>query len=51
VARRGAAVMNIAPEYRECQRAAEERGVPLKEVYQAALEAARTHVEQAKNKQ
>jgi uncharacterized protein (DUF111 family) len=51
VARRGAAVMNVAPEYRECQRAAEERGVPLKEVYQAALEAARTHVEQAKNKQ
>lgn len=51
VARRGAAVMNVAPEYRECQRAAEERGVPLKEVYQAALEAARTHVEQAKGKQ
>lgn len=51
VARRGAAVMNVAPEYRECQRAAEERGVPLKEVYQAALQAARTHVERAKGKQ
>lgn len=51
VARRGAAVMNVAPEYRECQRVAEERGVPLKKVYQAALEAARTHVEQAKNTQ
>jgi hypothetical protein len=51
VARRGAAVMNVAPEYRECQRAAEERGVPLKEVYQAALEAARTHVGRARNKQ
>jgi uncharacterized protein (TIGR00299 family) protein len=41
VARRGQAVVNVAPEYRECQRIAEEQGVPLKEVYQSALEAAR----------
>ena len=48
VARRGEAVMNVAPEYRECQRAAAEQGAPLKDVYQAALEAARAYVEQAK---
>jgi len=41
VARRGKAVLNVAPEYRDCQRIASERGVPLKEVYQAALDAAR----------
>jgi uncharacterized protein (TIGR00299 family) protein len=33
-------VMNIAPEYRDCLRLAEEKGVPLKEIYQAALAAA-----------
>jgi uncharacterized protein (DUF111 family) len=45
---RGKTVLNIAPEHRDCLRAAEEHGVPLKKVYQAALEAARAHVEQAK---
>jgi uncharacterized protein (TIGR00299 family) protein len=34
-------VVNISPEHRDCQRIADERGVPLKEVYQAALSAAR----------
>jgi uncharacterized protein (TIGR00299 family) protein len=34
-------VMNAAPEYRDCLRLAEEKGVPLKEIYQAALAAAR----------
>jgi len=46
VARRGEAVVNVAPEYRECRRIAGERGVPLKEVYQEALEAARAQVGQ-----
>jgi len=44
VARRDGAVVNVAPEYRECQRVARERGVPLKEVCQVALEAARAQV-------
>ncbi|MGB7536978.1 MAG: nickel pincer cofactor biosynthesis protein LarC [Anaerolineales bacterium] len=34
-------VMNAAPEYRDCLRLAEEKGVPLKEVWQAALAAGR----------
>jgi uncharacterized protein (DUF111 family) len=34
-------VMNAAPEYRDCLRLAEEKGVPLKEVWQAALAASR----------
>ena len=34
-------VMNTAPEYRDCLRVAEEKGVPLKDVYQSALAAAR----------
>jgi len=38
VARCGGRVVNVAPEYRECRRIAQERHVPLKEVYQAALE-------------
>jgi uncharacterized protein (TIGR00299 family) protein len=41
VAMRGEAVLNVAPEHRECQRVAEEQGVPLKEVHQAAIAAAR----------
>jgi uncharacterized protein (TIGR00299 family) protein len=41
VSRRGKDVLNIAPEYRDCQRLAAERGVPLKQVHQVALEAAR----------
>jgi uncharacterized protein (TIGR00299 family) protein len=35
-------VMNAAPEYRDCLRLAEEKGVPLKEVWQAALAEARS---------
>jgi uncharacterized protein (TIGR00299 family) protein len=46
VARRGDTVLNVAPEYQECRRIATEQGVPLKEVYQVALEAARVHVRQ-----
>jgi uncharacterized protein (TIGR00299 family) protein len=34
-------VMNAAPEYRDCLRLAEEKGVPLKEIWQAALAASR----------
>jgi len=41
IARRGEVVLNIAPEYRDCQRVAEAQGVPLKVVVQAATEAAR----------
>ena len=48
VARRGETVMNVAPEYRECQRIAEEQGVPLKEVFQLAQEAARAQIGQEK---
>jgi uncharacterized protein (TIGR00299 family) protein len=33
-------VMNVAPEYRDCLRVAEEKKAPLKDVYQAALAAA-----------
>jgi uncharacterized protein (TIGR00299 family) protein len=41
VARRGETVLNVAPEHRDCQRIATERGIPIKEVYQAAMKAAR----------
>ena len=34
-------VMNAAPEYRDCLRLAEEKRIPLKEVWQAALAASR----------
>jgi hypothetical protein len=44
VARRGGQVLNVAPEHRECRRAAEEQGVPLKEVHQAVMVAARAQV-------
>jgi uncharacterized protein (TIGR00299 family) protein len=44
VCQRGETVLNITPEYRDCQRIATEQGVPLKEVHQAALEAARNQV-------
>ncbi len=36
VARRGSAVMNVAPEYHDCQRLAAEKSVPLKQVMLAA---------------
>jgi uncharacterized protein (TIGR00299 family) protein len=42
IARWEGRVMNTAPEYRDCLRLAEEKGVPLKDVHQAALAAART---------
>jgi len=44
VARRGSELLNVAPEHRECQRLAEEQGVPLKEVYQTAVVSARKQV-------
>ncbi len=39
VARRGEMVLNVTPEYRDCQRIATEQGVPLKRVHQAVMEA------------
>ena len=33
--------MGLSPEYEDCRRIALERGVPLQEVYQQALQAAR----------
>jgi len=36
----GADVCSVSPEYEDCRRVAEAGGVPLKEVYRAALEAA-----------
>jgi uncharacterized protein (DUF111 family) len=39
VSRRDESVLNVTPEYRDCQRIAAERGVPIKQVHQAALEA------------
>jgi len=41
VARKGSQILNIAPEYEDCRRLAKEKGVALKEVYQAAMEEAR----------
>ena len=40
VARRNGKVLNVAPEYEDCQRLATERGVPLKQVMAAAQAAA-----------
>ena len=39
VARRGAAVVNVAPEFDECARLAEQHGVPVKEVHAVAVKA------------
>jgi hypothetical protein len=36
VARREGKVLNVAPEYEDCQRLASEKGVPLKQVMMAA---------------
>jgi hypothetical protein len=44
VSRRGETVLNITPEYRDCQRVAAERSVSIKQVHQAALEAARARL-------
>ncbi|SMC00180.1 hypothetical protein SAMN00808754_3320 [Thermanaeromonas toyohensis ToBE] len=38
----GEAIFNVAPEFESCYRLAKEKGLPLKEVYAAALAAART---------
>jgi uncharacterized protein (TIGR00299 family) protein len=43
VARRGEAVVNATPEYRDCQRIAAEHGVSLKDVYRAVIEATGNH--------
>jgi uncharacterized protein (DUF111 family) len=42
VGRRGGHVYNAQPEFDDCQRAAAEKGVPLKEVWAAALAAFRS---------
>ena len=39
IARRGAAVMNVAPEFDDCLRAAESSGRPVKEIYAEAVRA------------
>lgn len=39
IGRRGGAVLNAQPEFEDCQRAATARGVPVKEVWAAALSA------------
>jgi len=41
VGRRGGTVYNAQPEFEDCQRAAEKSGVPVKEVWAAALSAYR----------
>ncbi len=41
VGRRGGVVYNVQPEFEDCQRSAEARGVPVKEVWAAALAAYR----------
>ena len=41
VARRGAAVVNVAPEFEDCARAAREHRVSVKEVHAAAVQASR----------
>jgi uncharacterized protein (TIGR00299 family) protein len=45
VSRRGETALNITPEYRDCQRIATERGVPIKQVHQTVLEATRRQLE------
>lgn len=37
----GSEIINIAPEYEDCKKLAQEQGIALKEVYRVALEAAR----------
>ncbi|MDY6795647.1 MAG: nickel pincer cofactor biosynthesis protein LarC [Actinomycetota bacterium] len=44
VARRENKPVNLAPEYEDCRTAATKHGVPLKDVYSAAEEAARTYM-------
>jgi hypothetical protein len=47
VARREGKVVNVAPEYEDCQRLASEKSVPLKQVMQAAEVAYWNHVKEA----
>lgn len=42
--KRGGCVLNMSPEYEDCRRLAEELGVPVKEVHDAARAAARAAV-------
>ncbi len=44
VARQGEQVLNVQPEYRECLQVAQKQDLPLKEVHQVVLEAARAHL-------
>ena len=46
IGRRGERVMNAQPEFDDCQRAAERHGVPVKEVWAAALTAHRARAAQ-----
>lgn len=39
----GSEIINIAPEYEDCKKLADEKGVALKEIYNAATEAARCY--------
>ncbi|MCS7286811.1 MAG: nickel pincer cofactor biosynthesis protein LarC [Anaerolineae bacterium] len=41
VARKGGQILNLAPEYEDCRKVAKEMGLPVKEIYQIALEEAR----------
>jgi uncharacterized protein (DUF111 family) len=41
VGRRGGRVYNVQPEFEDCRRLSETKGVPVKEVWAAALAAAR----------
>jgi len=45
VAKRNGKVLNVAPEYEDCQRLATEKGVPLKQVMMAAQAATQVSVE------
>lgn len=46
VATLGGEIINIAPEYEDCQRLALEKGLPLKEIFSAASIAARKRIEE-----
>ncbi len=45
VARKGGVILNLAPEYEDCRKVAREKGMPVKEVYQGAMEEARRQLE------
>ena len=50
VARRGEEVLSYAPEYEECKRIAEDRGIPLKEVQISAIKSYLDNMERKKPK-